>query len=219
MNAWRYDITPVFDALTAREINWAGLVTDIGAEPNARALAAVKHAVYGLSYCASDKGTVWHLTGVNPVEKVYRPTGITRDQAAAFLDLPMIAPLRQAMDTARQAVERDGGARDAFGDWIDLAFVRSVLEQRGDTKTDATRSVVALVAQSYEGLLMKPVVEMAEAEAQKQAPAFQIGVWLWDGCYIKARRLSDVATCSTKLKKAVDAHAERLGIPTFLEIG
>ena len=60
---------------------------------------------------------------------------------------------------------------------------------------------------------------MAEEEDQKPTPAFQIGVWLWDGCYIKVRRPSDVATCSAKLKKAVDAHAERLGIPTFLEIG
>lgn len=219
INATLYNITALSAALRAGKISWDGMLREIGADVNPATLAAVKRAVYGLAYGGSDNGTVWRLTGINPVDGTNSPTGITRAQALAFLALPLVSELRVAMGAALASVERNGGARDAFGDWIGLDFVRANLERKGDTETDPARSVLAQVAQSWEVLLMTPITNLAILEGQKAMPDFQIAVWLWDGAYIKTRRAGDAERIGQELKRAVDRHAETLGIPTFLEVG
>jgi hypothetical protein len=222
INAALYDVTRLLRALRAREVEWAGMLGEIGAEPTPGAhgtLAAVKRATYGLANGGTDDGCRWTLTGFNPVERTNNPTGITREQADAFLDLELNAELRRAMERARQDVEARGGARDAFGDWISLDTVRANLERKGNTTTDAVRSVVAQVAQSWEVVLMLPILDAAVAEDAKAHPDWEIAVWLWDGLIIKVRRAGDAERIGRDLARAVDRHAEALGIPTFLEVG
>ena len=146
------------------------------------------------------------------------PTGIDRVQAEAFLSLPMIAELRGAMKWELTKIEKRGGARDAFGEWIDIEFVRDNLALKGNDRKDPARSVLAQVAQSWELLLMLPVLDAAVAEEGRVPPRFQIAVWLWDGAYLKSPRVSDAKATGRELEQAVNENAERIGIPTFLEV-
>ena len=218
VNAWAYGIGPVMDALGGGGIDWRRFTAAMGVDHTAETKGLVKDATYALNFGGSDAEVVGTLTGVRPWrlgDAGWRRTGIDRAQAERFLAEPLIEATHTAMRDARVKVARDGGARDAFGDWIDLATVAASIAHRPHAKPE--NSVLAQVAQSWELELMRPLVEILEAEAEKARPNVALACWLWDGAYLWIRQ--DAAAHLGRIKTACDRHARRLGIPTTLEVG
>lgn len=220
VNAFLYDIEPVAEALRCG-FDWQRLTAWLGLPHTADSEALVKRATYALNYCAGDAEVIANLTGVRAwrwtenVTAADTATGIDHATAKRFLDEPLIRATREAMQAAREKVKRDGGARDAFGDWISLAAVADSL--KGSPYKKAENSVLAQVAQSWELELQRPLIEMLESEAAKTRPNVSLGVWLWDGAYLHVRQHAD-ATLGA-IKRACDRHAAALGIPTTLAVG
>ncbi|HEX9951971.1 MAG TPA: hypothetical protein VGB53_09405 [Rubricoccaceae bacterium] len=220
VNAWLYGIGPVLDVLRGDGIQWRRFTAWLGLPDTDDADALVKRAIYALNYCAGDAEIIGTLTGFKPWltgEGRHTPTGIDRATAESFLGEPLVKATREAMMGARTKVERDGGARDAFGNWIDLETVRASLASQ--PHKNPLNSVLAQVAQSWEVELMRPLVEILEEEAIKARPNVAVAVWLWDGAYLYVRKRADAPAHLARIKRACDRHAQTLGIPTFLELG
>lgn len=217
INAWLYDIEPLTAALGAGDFDWRRFTDAMGVAHTPETERIVKGATYSLNFGGSDKEVLGNVTGIKPWQGPagWDRTGISAEQAGRFLDEPLIQATRAAMLAAREKVIRDGGARDAFGDWIDHDTVARSLESR--QYANPANSVLAQVAHSWELELMRPLVEILETEAEKRRPNVSLAVWLWDGAYLWIRQDADAHL--DRIKTACDRHARQIGIPTTLEIG
>ncbi len=125
-----------------------------------------------------------------------------------FFTHPIISATLEAREEAIRQVQEQGGAWDAWGQWQAISPSRE------------PRKILATVAQSYEFLLMQPLVNMALQEAEKERPEFEIAAWLHDGAYLSFRRKDPkrIASHLERIKGAVDEQAKSLGFLTELEL-
>ena len=220
-NAMLYDVEGVRALLERGELEWRRFADYIGVPYTPETKRLVKNGAYSLNFGASDNGLIGTLTGFKPWlegKGRYTDTVVSRTQAEAFLSEPAIAEMRAAMRVAAEKIVSRGGARDAFGDWIDLDTVARSLnaQHRPHGADNAARSILAQVAQSWEFAVMLPILEMAEREEERDRPRFEIAVWLWDGVYLYVRQNAEAVV--SEIQSAVNSAAARYGIPTRLEL-
>ena len=113
--------------------------------------------------------------------------GAGRDKMIAILESrrlyerfrahPLIHQMFLARARQLRAIRTAQGAHDAFGRWIAIEYM-PVLEKR--YSHDSSRKILALVAQSYELLLLTPVIQLA-MEQRDSSHGFVITLWLHDG--------------------------------------
>ena len=126
---------------------------------------------------------------------------------------PVIRGLLLARCRQLRKIRRAKGATDAFGTWT--ALVRRDVAGY-DYQYDNSRSILACVAQSYELMLLTPVVRMAAAE-QFRDHGFTATTWLHDGFTFDVHHSEDIQDWKDRLSFAVQEEADRLGICTGLE--
>ncbi len=112
-------------------------------------------------------------------------------------------------------IRKNKGAPDAFGRFVPMGYKNVV--RRGKTFCfDTSRNVMALCAQSYELLLLMPVVEMAVAHKDDDH-GFSLCMWLHDGFCFVPHRDAEAQAWKDRLCASVKAQADNLGIITELE--
>ena len=157
----------------------------------------LKKAVYSLAYGMSRYGLLWTIS-----------RSLSTEAARAFLADPVVEALLHKRDEVLSTLHIFG-LRDAFG------VTRYAEGETPAARQKSSRSVLSLVAQSYELALLEPVVDAAVAEAAKARPDFSIVAWQHDGFTVAARRNPDRLV--RRFQRLVDARALDLGIPTGLE--
>lgn len=104
-----------------------------------------------------------------------------------------------------------GFATDAFGRKLELlAEGRSSLGYQKDNAS----SILAQVAQSWELLLMLPILDLAESH--RGTNGFTITMWLHDGVCINVHDARRIEGWKDRISSAVAEQAGELGIPTRL---
>lgn len=118
----------------------------------------------------------------------------------------LVARQRQ-FDTLRSV----GFATDAFGRKLQL-----LAEGRSSSgyQKDNASSILAQVAQSWELLLMLPILDLAEAH--RGTSGFTITMWLHDGVCINVHDARRIEAWKARISLAVAKQADELGIPTRL---
>lgn len=141
---------------------------------------------WGIAESLSDFGgqwniefkTAWHIAGI-------------------FLEIPLIKELVEKRDIFLKKIELDGGAFDAYGNWIAISEERKA------------RSVAACVAQSFEfKLWVKPVKELCSKHKNVKLVAS-----LHDGFWLSGLSNDQVI----ELQKLFEQNAGELGFMTKLE--
>ena len=128
--------------------------------------------------------------------------------ASAFINDLVIEALFERRDRALAEIDVAGGTRDVFGIWYP---VRPWLNREGEC-----RSALAATMQAEELRLLLPVVEDAARTSALERPQYRLVAWLHDGFYVKAR--TDADRVIRRLQSAVQREADRLGIPTGLDV-
>lgn len=121
------------------------------------------------------------------------------DGGATFLHNDIIGMLLDRRTEVAAQIKKNGGAYDAFGTFLPV------------TKDCDELSIMAQQAQSYELLLLWPVVELAKTTRE-----FSITAWQHDGMTLDFMRSANI--WSNRIKAVVKEKAAELGIPTELEI-
>lgn len=186
INSKLWGCTLVEDYLKLGDI-WKDLVKFVGgsAENFDDVKADLKKSVYAIFYGASTSA-VKKATTEN-LEKY----GI-KNGGKKLLQHCVIATIISARDIQIAKIEKEGGARDIYGNFI-------LLTDEVDAK-----SILAQVAQSVELKIMKSVVDLA-----KKSRFFEIVCWLHDGCTVKCSDAGVVEKiCSTIEKTSIE-----IGIP------
>lgn len=197
--ASRWRVPSVLDLLERDGSAWPHLLQVVGGShplPDREAKDAVKRAVYSAVYGMSEQGVRWRL-GVE----------LSFAASAAFLADPMVQDLFERRDRALSDIESASGARDCFGNWYPV--------RAGEDVEAECRSALAAVMQAEELRLLLPVVEDAARVAAYERPQYRLVAWQHDGFALKARYGAEAV--ARRLSAAVQAEADRLGVPTGLE--
>jgi len=138
----------------------------------------------------------------------------SHDAFEPVLNHELVEEILQIRSELRSVIEKRGGMEDAAGRFIPL-------EKWDDTKAeeDRWRGVMAYVNASYEQKLMHKVFELAREERERDARA-RFKVWLYqaDGVTVRMSSKASHSRQIERLQNAVAEEAERLGIPTKLEV-
>jgi hypothetical protein len=153
-----------------------------------------KKALYSICYGMEEYRLSWCINECSGW------TGLGRIIAARFLEIPFIRELLLARAIELFIVKLDRGAEDCYGKWIQV------------TDEVQPRDILAQIAQSWEMKLIFPAFEMAA-----KTEDFKIMLFQYDGFSVFFRRYEDA--CRRNIKAAIDANAQKLGIPTWLEWG
>ena len=187
---------------------WEYLGEICGIELTTDNKAVLKRAIYRLVFGGSKR-------------KLFKAGGkITRDMLVPFTAEVrtqfFAAPIVQDMFAARRRVLKKislkRGMHDAYGNWIAIDKSDPCRANWFDGK-----SVLAYVMQSYETLLMQPIIDLTLSEGMKDN-GWYLKAWMYDGAAIQPKHTRHREDICTMLTAAVDAHAAKLGIPTKLEI-
>ncbi len=109
---------------------------------------------------------------------------LSEEQYEAFLGQPMIVDLLKARRQQIRLIHSAKGARDAFGQWLEL---RHRAEPGFKFQLDNSRSIMACVAQSWELRLLMPCLQKA-IDTQGERSGLCLLTWLHDGfCFVPAR--------------------------------
>lgn len=120
-----------------------------------------------------------------------------------FFRHPLVTELWRASRHAIEVVKRNRGARDCFGYWIPY---------EGDHRRNNAGSIIAQQSQSYELLILLPVLYLAE-----QTDEFMITLWQHDGFSMSVRDGEREGYWIRKVTEAVELEAGRFHIHTTLE--
>ncbi len=151
-----------------------------------------KKALYSICYGMEECHLPWCINDCA------RGAGLGPIIASRFLEIPLIRELLEARSLELEKVAEAGGAADCYGKWIEV----------GDESQP--RDILARVAQSWEMKLVFPAFEMAN-----KTDDFKIMLFQYDGFSVFFRRYEEA--CRSNIKAAIDANAQKLGIPTSLE--
>lgn len=120
-----------------------------------------------------------------------------------FFRHPLIVDLWKSSRHALQAIKRNRGANDCFGNWI---------AYEGDHRNNNAPSIIAQRCQSYELLVLLPALYLAE-----RTDEFMITLWQHDGFSISVRDSRREEEWIRRIAEAVEAEADRFRIRTTLE--
>jgi len=199
---WR--VPSITEYLRSGKSVWPDLCEHMGLMYTHENKAVMKSTLYALIFGAGNNKMRAHLGKHFP------------NASDAFRRLkahPVIRGLLLARCRQLRRIRRDKGATDAFGTWTSLVR-RHVAGY--DYQYDNARSILACVAQSYELMLLTPVVRMAVAE-QLRDHGFTVTTWLHDGFTFDAHHAADTQDWKDRLSFAIQEEADRLGISTGLE--
>lgn len=132
-----------------------------------------------------------------------KEAGIGKEATLRFFNHPIIGALLEARTRQLELIGRNGGAVDAFGNWISTK----------DGSAQQRRSVLAAVVQSYETLLMLPMLPVIKSSKQ-----IIILSHLHDGMTMRLSDPSRKAKQIRDLQAAVSRKAKELGMATELEV-
>ena len=166
--------------------------------------AIMKSTLYGISF--GSKGT--------SIEEDFDEAfgaGCGKKIWARLKKHEVIAEMLAAREVQRGIIRSQGYALDAFGSKV---FFAEEQVPGKPYKKNNLKSILSCVAQSYELLLLYPVVQYAR-EHQDEV---QIQCWLHDGFSIEVRHAGHREAVVNKLKKLVASKAAELGMCTELEI-
>ena len=187
---------------------WPELCNVVGLPLTADNKQIVKDCLYAAVYGAGED----HM--ISDLATSLQDTPFTG--AKAFRDFaghPVVATLLQARKKQLSAIRAGKGGIDAFGHFLPLTH-HDVPEHV--YKYDNSRSILACIAQSFELLLLFPVVELAMSE-QSRSHGFQVITWLHDGFCFDVHHKGDVHRWIECLAQLVETQAHKLGINTGLE--
>lgn len=196
--AW--GVGPLLDLLVRDGTAWIhllGIVRSHHGLTEAEAKKALKTAVYATVFGMGRNGVRLSLGRV-----------LSFPAASAFLNDPIVTALFERRDVALAEIDAAGGARDCFGIWYPA--------RPGKEREAECRSALAAQMQAEELRLLLPVVEDAARTAALDRPQYRIAGWLHDGFYLKVR--TDADGVARRLAGAVQREADRLGIPTGLDV-
>jgi hypothetical protein len=203
----------LIDAKSAKRTIWMDLCEHMGLEYTPDNKDKVKTPLYAIIFGAGDDRMI---TGF---ERSFGDGDESGDKAIGravykqFLSHPVIKTLVSARQKQFDLIRAAKGGADAFGTSIPLVVTRKP-EKHFDY--DNCRSILASIAQSYELLLLFPVIEAA-IECKDSKRGFAITTWLHDGFTFVSRKKEDEEPLKKKLKKMVSEEANRLGIHTELD--
>ena len=181
---------------------WEELMQAAGLEGRAGKYA-IKRGTYAVVY----GGGITQGVG-NAFRDGYKQRGGQQPPSGAFdgfREHPVISELLSVRERILSLIREEGKVEDCFGREIPFAG--------GD---NPERSVLAVVAQSREMHLMRPLLEAAQEEAAKSRAAFQIVLYQFDGVTIRVRQTSRIDSVVSRLTEAVNEHAASLGYLTRL---
>ena len=187
---------------------WPELCSAIGLSLTTDNKQIVKNCLYAAVYGAGEDRMISDLAAA------LRDTPFSG--AKAFRDFaghPVVATLLQSREKQLFAIRAGSGGTDAFGRFLPLEH-RKVT---GHTyEYDNSRSILACIAQSFELLLLLPVLELAVRQ-QKQSHGLTVVTWLHDGFCFDIHHKDDLRLWTERLSGLVQAQADGLGISTGLE--
>jgi hypothetical protein len=173
---------------------WTELLSWIDADPECKPV--LKTAVYGICFGMGRKKLRATLEEGSP-----REPGLGPVKAALFLRHPLITELLEARDEAQRRATEDGYLIDAFGREIEI------------TRVSPAHKGLALQAQSFELRIMLATLPVLDAEE-----GISVIYWLHDGAAFHFRHKAEQDRQIRRIVQAVNAEADRLGIPTELEV-
>lgn len=180
---------------------WNELMDYLGLPRGSALKKALKAGTYGLVYGAGPG----RIRG--DVEDEYQSrTGqpIPLEDAAAFLEHPLMREVMVSRDDQLARIRSEHGAENCFGQWI------------CDGKSygnDFSRSVLAQCAQARELWLMEPLVDLGLEEAASPTRRWYVTLWQHDGVSIRLGRGADLGS----LQDAASWRARKYGYNTELE--
>ena len=127
---------------------------------------------------------------------------------------PLMRQLFLARALQLRQIRKDKGATDAFGKKLHIEYV--TVPNKKYTY-DTSRKIMALAAQSYELLLLTPVIQAA-VDCQDSTRGFCLLLWLHDGFSFVTCHKDDRVSWARRLQKAVNQQAISLGVATELEV-
>ena len=196
--AW--GVVPLIDLLVRDGTAWnhlLGIVRRHHGGTEAEAKSALKTAIYALVFGMGRNGVRLSLG-----------RALSFTAASAFENDPIVAALFERRDEALAEIDAADGARDCFGVWYPV--------RPGRDREAECRSALAATMQAQELRLLLPVVEDAARVAALHRPQYRIVAWQHDGFYVKVR--TDADGVARRLASAVQREADRLGVPTGLDV-
>ncbi len=162
----------------------------------------IKIAVYSICYgMGKSRLKKQFLEGC--VKGVKSISGVgDEDIWSKFLTNPMVKELFEAREKAATSAQNDGGARDAFNNWI------ATLDENGNLDVP---SILASTAQSWEQYIMYAMLPVLERDER-----LHILSWLHDGLTLYCSDKNRLDARVQEICSAVDARAKGEGIVTRL---
>lgn len=211
---------PELHELLASGVNvWEKMADDLNMEFTDDFKAACKVACYSILYGAKQSHVQGQLT---------KALGSKVD-SKKLLNHPIVTVLPKRGDMVAQQIVKDKGMEDCYGRKHEIAIdIDPIVEDKGmencygRKQKNATKitpmkqaySILALCAQAYEMKLLTPALELTKDPGSK----WHIMLFQHDGFTIAARDRNRTEDAVKKLQAAVNAEAEKLGIPTRLDV-
>lgn len=201
-----WDVPSLTDYLCDGNSIWHDLCRHMDMVMNADNKATMKACLYAIVFGAGRK----KMVSLMSAQFKSGAAAYERFRSHPILKALLIARYRQL-----RSIRSAGGGTDAFGRFIPI-------EARYKTgyvyEWNNSRSILACIAQSYELLLLEPVILSAISE-QGNEHGFTITTWLHDGFTFAPNhsRADDVDGWKRRLRAMVENQATCLGIYTTLE--
>ena len=203
-----WGITKLDEYLASGRKIWPELCDQIGVPFTSANKRIVKEALYSAIYGAGER----RMT--DGMAHALKGSSLTGEKAFERFEAHLIIQTLLHARTIQlaQIVNAQGG-QDAFGQWLPLVY-RDV--EGYDYKFDNSRSILASISQSYELLLLVPILQEAVAQ-QFQTHGFSICQWIHDGITFDVHHPDDLEDWERRLSLMVKERADSLGINTRLE--
>jgi len=199
-----WDVPEIKDYLAAGASIWPDLCTHMGVPFTPDHKATMKRALYAITFGAGRRKMHSLLAedfndGRNAYDRFRWHKVIRAMLIARSRQLKMIRNMR--------------GSYDAFGRFLPL---RKKAKEGYWFLFDNARSILACIAQSYELLLLQPVIDAAFDQKDRRH-GFKLMTWLHDGFTLLPNCRGDEELWKQRLSDLVKIQAKDLGIVTELE--
>ena len=187
---------------------WSELTAQIGLPFTPFGKKIVKDALYAAVYGAGEERMISDLASA------LKDTRLKGEQA--FRDLKEHAVVKTLLSARKRQLAKirsEKGGADAFGRVFTLQY-RNVPGK--PFQYDNSRSILATVSQSYELLILMPILELALGQ-QFQSHGFTVVQWLHDGVSFDVHDKADVNDWMQRLAPLIKDQADSLGVNTELE--
>lgn len=176
-------------------------------EWDAKAARSTAKKVYALVYDSATDNLLFEMSKAYEGHRSF-------DAFEPVLEHELVKEILRIRSELEAIIKERGGMEDAAGRFIPV--------EKWDGKKkeeDRWRGVMAYVNASYEQRLMYPIFEIAQEEKERAARA-RFKVWLYqaDGVTIRVASKASHSKQIARLQEAVAKEADRLGIPTKLEV-